>query len=223
MTQSFPPSARPATLLPDDGTPAGDPQAIEILERRVGYQGYFRIDIYRLRHRKFDGSWSGVMQRELFERGHAAAVLLYDPVLDAVVLIDQFRIGAHAAGRPAWLSEIVAGIIGPGESVEDVARREALEESGCTPTTLELICDYMVSPGGTTETCTLFCGRVDASTAGGVHGLDHEHEDIRVRVVPVAEAFRLLDVNQLDNAVTIIALSWLARHHAALRQRWLAG
>ena len=99
-----------------------DTMDIDIVERRAGYQGYFRLDIYRLRHRLHDGGWSGVMQREVLERGHAAAALLYDPARDAVVMIEQFRVGALAAGRPAWLREVVAGIIETGEDAVDVAQ-----------------------------------------------------------------------------------------------------
>ena len=193
---------------------------IDILDHRTVYQGYFRIDRYRLRHRKFDGGWTDPMVREVFERGHAVGVLLYDPDRDAVVLIDQFRIGAAAAGRPAWLIEVVAGIIDPGESDEEVARRETLEEAGCVVTDLVRACDFLVSPGGTSESITLFCARVTSDGAGGIYGRAHEHEDIRVRVVPTDEALAMLDANIIDNATTIIALAWLGRNREALRQRW---
>jgi ADP-ribose pyrophosphatase len=198
--------------------PASD---IDILEHQTVYQGYFRIDRYRLRHRKFDGGWTDPMVREVFERGHAVGVLLYDPDRDAVVLIDQFRIGAAAAGRPAWLVEVVAGIIDHGETDEEVARRETLEEAGCVVTDLVRACDFLVSPGGTSESITLFCGRVASEGAGGIHGLAHEHEDIRVRVMPTDEALALLDANAIDNATTIIALAWLGRQRDSLRRRWL--
>jgi ADP-ribose pyrophosphatase len=88
-----------------------DPR-VEILDQTVGYNGYFRIERYRLRHRLFSGTWSRELVREVFERGHAAAVLPYDPVLDQVVLIEQFRIGALQTPGDPWLVEIVAGIIG---------------------------------------------------------------------------------------------------------------
>lgn len=194
---------------------------IDILEHQTVYQGYFRMDRYRLRHRKFDGGWTDEMVREVFERGHAVGALLYDPARDEVVLIEQFRIGAVAAGHTAWLIEVVAGIIGPGESEEEVARRESHEEAGCTVTDVIRIGDYLVSPGGTSESTTLFCCRVDSSLAGGIHGLAHEHEDIKVRVMTVAEAVEMLDANAIDNAVTIVALSWLARHRDQVRRQWL--
>ena len=194
---------------------------VDIVEVKTVYQGYFRMDRYRLRHRKFEGGWTDEMVREVFERGHAISVLLYDPERDAVVLIEQFRVGAVAAGHPPWLVEVVAGIIGPGETEEEVARRETQEEAGCLVTDILRMCDYLVSPGGTSESTTLFCGRVDAGSASGIHGLAHEHEDIRVLVMPADQAIALLDTNALDNAPAIIAISWLARHRDEVRRLWL--
>ncbi|MGB8273999.1 MAG: ADP-ribose diphosphatase [Alphaproteobacteria bacterium] len=196
---------------------------VEILEKTEAYRGYFRVDRYRLRHRLHDGSWSAPITREVFERGHAAAVLPYDPKLDSVVLIEQFRIGAFAAGRPPWLLEIAAGIIEAGENAEQVVRREVQEEAGCEVGELVKVADYLVSPGGTSECVTIFCGRVDASNAGGIHGKAEEHEDIRVVVAPFAEAKQRLDQGAIDNAAALIALQWLALHRDELRARWLAG
>jgi len=194
---------------------------VEILERETCFQGYFRVDRYRLRHRLFDGRWSGEITREIFERGHAVGVLPYDPAADAVVLIEQFRVGALAAGFPSWQTEIVAGVIGEGETPEEVARREAREEAGCEVSELIPICSYLVSPGGTSESVVLFCGRVNCAGLGGIHGLPDENEDIKVSVVPWAEARRLLDAGEIRNAVSLIALQWLALHRDELRRRWL--
>src|SRR3546814_11817116 len=104
-----------------------DDTDVEIAARDTCYQGYFRIDRYRFRHRLHGGGWSGEITRELFERGHAVAVLPYDPPADAVVLIEQFRIGAFAAGLPCWQTETVAGILDHGENPEVVAARVASE------------------------------------------------------------------------------------------------
>lgn len=200
-----------------------DQDPIEVVERCTVYQGYFRMDRYRLRHRKFDGSWTEVMQREVFERGHAAAVLLYDPHRDQVAMIEQFRIGAFAAGHPAWLLEAVAGIIEPGETAEALVRREAVEEAGCTIGRLERVGPVLVSPGGTSETVTIFVGEIDASTCReGYYGLAAENEDIRMRLLSAHEAFQLLDQGMLTNAVTALAVAWLARHHSTLMRQWLA-
>lgn len=192
---------------------------VQVLERRTVYQGYFRIDRYRLRHRKHDGGWSGEMSREIFERGHAVAVLLYDPDRDAVALIEQFRPGALAAGWEPWLVETVAGIVEDGERNEDVARREVREEAGCDIQEMVPITRYLVSPGGTSESMTLFCARVDSRDMGGIFGLDAEHEDIRVIVVPADDAIAMIG-GRAANSMTIIALQWLALNRERLRKAW---
>ena len=203
-------------------TPSPRPdERVEIIEKTTPFQGYFRIDRYRLRHRRFEGGWTEPMTLELFERGHAVAVVLYDPERDCVVLIEQFRIGAYAAGREPWLTEVVAGIIEEGEDAADVVRREALEEAGCEIRELEPIATILPSPGGSSETIAFYCGRVDARGAGGVHGLAHEGEDIRVLVLPAEEALARVMAAESANANAVIALQWLALNREALRERWL--
>ncbi|KAF0138678.1 MAG: ADP-ribose pyrophosphatase, partial [Rhodospirillaceae bacterium] len=180
----------------------------------------FRIDRYRLCHRLYDGGWGSPLKREVFERGHAVAVLLYDPERDVLVLIEQFRIGALAAGWNPWLLEVVAGIIEDGETVEEVARREVREEAGCDVITLERVGRYLVSPGGSTETVELFCGRVDSIHAGGTHGRLEEGEDIRTVVVPAGEALAMLAEGAFSNGAILIVMLWFTLHRDRLRQAW---
>ncbi len=193
---------------------------VDVVEKKTLFQGYFRVDAYRLRHQLHAGGMSGEMRREVFERGHAVAVLPYDPALRAIVMLEQFRVGAYAAGRPPWLTEIVAGIIGAGETPEQVARRELAEEAGLTAQNLKPMLTCLTTPGGSSETVEMFAARVDASRAGGIHGLDHEHEDIRVFVLPVIDAFRNLREGRYDNAQALIALQWLALNENDLRAAW---
>ena len=194
----------------------------EILDKSIGYSGFFHLEKYRLRHEQFAGGWSAAMTRECLERGHAVAVLLYDPDADQVVLLEQFRIGALDFPGGPWLLEIVAGIIDhPGESIEDVARRETVEEAGYAVLDLLPICQYLVSPGGTSESITLFCGRVDASTVTSrFGGIASEHEDIRLHVVSRVEALDLLHAGRINSAAPIIALQWLELNQAKLLERW---
>lgn len=191
----------------------------KILEKSVVYQGFFQMELYRLQHRLFAGGWSPVLTRECLERGHAAAVLPYDPERDQVVLIEQFRIGALRDGP--WLLEIVAGIIGPGETQLEVARREALEEAGCELLDIVPIMDYLVSPGGTSESIALYCARVDSTHASGIHGLAEEGEDIRVHVLSRRDALALLYKGRIRSASPVIALQWLELHYQELAARWL--
>lgn len=193
----------------------------ETLDHEILWRGYFQVDRYRLRHRLFAGGWGGPLVREVFERGHAAALLPYDPVQNAVVLIEQFRIGAHAAGSDPWLIEIVAGIIEEGESAEEVVRRECVEEAGCTVDRLVPMMDAFTSPGGSSERIALFCGRVDSTGVGGVHGLADEGEDIRVFVEPVDVALARIGRGEVTNLIAIAALQWLALNRDRLRREWL--
>ncbi len=193
---------------------------IEILDEAVVYDGHFKMIRYRLRHRLFDGGWSPELPREIFERGHAAAVLPYDPERDLVVLTEQFRVGALEDERGAWLIEPVAGVIDEGDAPEPTVRREAVEEAGLELRRLAFVCDYLVSPGGTSERVSLYVGEASAAGAGGVHGLPDEAEDIRVHVVPFDEAMRWLDQGRVRVASAVIALQWLALHRDELRAAW---
>ncbi len=180
----------------------------EILEEKLVYDGFFQVKNITLRHKLFDGSWSMPLKRELFDRLPVAAVLPYDPLIDKVVLIEQFRVGPLRSQHP-WLLEIVAGISEEGESIEDLVRREAMEEAGLDILELIKAHEYWVSPGGSSEFISLYCGRVDASNAGGIHGLPDESEDIKVHVMSSQEAFQLLKEGKITNAATIIGLQWL--------------
>ncbi len=192
-----------------------------VLDKIIGYDGFFRMEKYRLRHELFQGGWSPDITRECLERGHAVAVLLYDPEQDQVVLLEQFRIGALEFPGGPWLLEIVAGIMDdPTETAEDVARRETVEEAGCELLDLLPICHYLVSPGGASESIRLFCGRINAAGIGGLRGLAEEHEDIRVHVVSRAEALDLLKTGRINSAAPIIALQWLELNRPGLLKRW---
>jgi ADP-ribose pyrophosphatase len=217
MTADQPRAARQATVGPLGN--ADVPDTVEILETDTPYKGFFRIDRYTLRHCTHNGGWSEAMTREVFERGHAVAVLPYDPVRDEVVLIEQFRPGALAGGMAPWQIEVVAGIIEAGEAPETVARRESEEEAGLHVQELIPISRYLATPGGSSETIRLYCGLIDAGHAGGLHGLDQENEDIRARAMPFDEAFALLGQGPADNAPTVIGLYWLALNRTRLRAR----
>jgi ADP-ribose pyrophosphatase len=195
---------------------------VELLGTEMMYQGHFRLERLRLRHRLFAGGWSKPIQRELFRARNAVVVLPYDPDSDEVVLIEEFRVGVYVNDDAPWPLAVVAGIIEPGETPEDVARREALEEAGCTLIgPLELIADYYTSPGCSSERINAFCGRCRAAGLGGVHGLAVEGEDIRVRTMAFGELRALLDNGAIRNGPALIAAQWLALNRDRLRARWL--
>lgn len=197
------------------------PMVAEPLTQQTLHHGYLRVVRHTLRHGLFAGGLSAELSREVLERGAAVAVLPYDPRRDRVVMIRQFRIGAHAAGdADPWLIEIVAGMVETGETTDDVARRETREETGLATGRLESICDCYVSPGGTSEYVSIYCAEVDTQDIPRLAGCQDEGEDIEVSVLSAAQAIALLDGGTLRNALTIIGLQWLALNHARLRQRW---
>jgi len=192
----------------------------KIIDHEVAYNGFFRLEKYQLKHTLFQGGWSEEITRELFMRGNCVAVLLYDPRRDEVVLIEQFRAGAVLNPDRAWLVEIVAGAIEEGESAEEVAYRESVEEAGCEIEELMLINEFYTTPGGSSERISLFCGKVDTSNVGGVHGLDDEHEDILVSALKFDEVFQMVETGRIESGIPIIAIQWLFINKDKLKKKW---
>ena len=193
----------------------------KIINKEILYSGFFRMEKYCLKHTLYGGGWSAEINRELFVRGSCVAVLLYDPERNKVVLIEQFRAGAILNPDRAWLVEIVAGAIEENETAKEVAYRESIEEAGCEIQELIVINEFYTTPGGASERITLFCGKIDSSKVGGIHGLDHEDEDIWVRTVDFDEAYRMVENNEIESAIPIIAIQWLALNKEKILQKWL--
>ena len=192
----------------------------KILQTDRQYAGFIKLNRYRLKHDLYLGGESEELVRERLEGLRAASVLLYDPRLDQVVLVEQFRIGAVGQEAVPWVLEIVGGFVPDDESDESVARREAVEEANCTIGRIEHICEFIVSPGISVDRIALFCGEVDSANASGVHGLDHEGEDIRVVVMKAEEAIAELYTGRANSTSIIITLQWLAMNRQRLRQSW---
>ena len=193
-------------------------------QQRV-WDGRFPLDVVRFRHRRFDGRLSETRTWDLWRRGRAAAVLPYDPDSDQVVLIEQYRLPALAAGIDPVLVEFPAGLCDAGEAPEQTARREMVEEMALQVTTLLPIGDFLLSPGGSDELCALYLGRVvappaDADGVVGFAGLATEQEDIRARVWPVGRAIEAALAGRFANVVTTLGLLWLAARHDTMRAAW---
>ena len=206
----------------NDVTPPFSRADTEILERESPYEGFFRLDRLRLRHRLYSGGWSEPLSRELFVRHQAMAVLPYDPVRHSLLMVEQFRIGALDWRDSPWCLELIAGIADvEGESLDELVRREAQEEAGVALGELVPICHYMPSPGGSDERLHLFFARADLGDAGGVHGNPDEGEDIRALVLDAGRIPELLESGRVDNAASQIALHWFQVHGEHWRRQWL--
>ena len=192
------------------------------LTKRILYKGFFSLLEYRFQYRKFDGSISEIVTREILERGQAVVLLAYDVKRDEVVLIEQIRIAAIETQDSPWILELIAGMMDhENESFEEVARREAMEEAGVVIGRCKPIISYLASPGGLTEQLHILVGEVDSSTAEGIHGLDEESEDIKVHVVSRTQAYQWVKDGVINNAASIIALQWLELNYQLLKEEWI--
>lgn len=195
---------------------------MEILNEEILYQGFFTLKRIQFTHSLFAGGKSGVVTRELLERGEAVAVIAYDPILDNVVLLEQLRIGAFVqdlACNP-WLIELIAGIIDENEDANQAAIREAKEEANLSLTQLTHCFSFWNSPGGCRERIHLFAACVDSQNVGGLYGVDDESEDIRVHVIGREQAYQWMCEGKIDNNLAIIGLQWLQLHYAQLAHNW---
>ncbi len=190
---------------------------VRIVRDSPGFRGFFTLAVLQLSHRLFGGGWSQTIERELFVKTEAAAAIVYDPALDAVGLVEQFRAGALDSEFGPWCLEVVAGMMEPGESAEALIRRELQEEAGLNPYALHKITAYYSTPGACNEKIHLYCALCDLSQAGGVHGLADEHEDIYLHRFRAEDVLAAMLNSRVNNAATLLGLQWLALHRSQLR------
>nr|MBA3324499.1 NUDIX domain-containing protein [Paracoccaceae bacterium] len=185
------------------------------------YAKYFAVEEHRLRHRRYDGRMSGIVERAVFASGDAVTVVPFDVRRRRLLLIEQFRIGPFARRDPRpWRLEAVAGRCDAGEGPEATARREAREEAGVELGRIERIGGYYTSPGMMAEHITAYVGEADLERVGGVHGLPEEEEDIRAVVLPLAEALDLVASGEVNNGPLLVSLLWLGGQAERLAEAW---
>lgn len=209
------------TVRPQGLGAAFGPDEIEVVGRGFPYARYFGIEDHQVRHRRFDGRTSAVVDRAVFASGDAVTVLPFDPRAGTVLMIEQFRAGPLARKDPhPWCLETVAGRRDRRETAEATARREALEEAGVTLGRVVQISAFYPSPAIMAEHITAFVAEADLSRARGVHGLAEEDEDIRTIIVPLETALDAVESGEIATAPLIVSLLWLARHERRLRAEW---
>lgn len=201
-----------------------DRKDVEIIGEDAVYEGFHRIKRIKLKHRLYSGGWSELVDREVSDKGSAASVVVYDPQLESVCLVEQFRIATfqpeHEDKSP-WSTEIVAGMIDKeGELPDEVVRRELMEEAGLEASYLEKITSYWVTPGGSSARMHIFVALCDLSEAGGIYGLDDEHEDILALVAPLKTVYQSAIVDESSNAATLIGLQWLTLNRERMYHIW---
>ncbi|NTT86386.1 NUDIX domain-containing protein [Tabrizicola sp. SY72] len=208
-----------------DAVPAGlrrpaAPGDVAPLARREPYAFFFAVEEHDLRFRRFDGSLSPQVTRAAFLSGDAVTVLPYDPTRDRVLLVEQFRAGPFARGdRQPWQLEAIAGRIDPGETPEDAARREAVEEAGLTLGALLPVAGYYPSPGICAEYLYSYVALCDLPDgAAGVFGVEGEAEDIRGHLIGFDDLMTLVATGEAGNAPLLLTALWLQRERPRLRR-----
>lgn len=200
--------------------PAPDPARVEQVARREAYGRYFSVEEIALRHRRHDGGWSQVLDREVFISADAALLLPYDPVADSVLLISQFRVGPMARGQvQCWMLEPIAGRVDAAETPADAARREAVEEAGLEIGRLYPLPPHYPTPGANSEYFYPFIAAVDLSSraSGQGFGLASEGEDIATHIMPRAELMQLVDTGQIQCGPLLGMAVMLDRMAATIR------
>src|SRR5947209_11246658 len=166
---------------------------VEIKNKRLIFNDFFKIQEAVLRYLRFDGQMSRPVRRLVFERGDAVAAIIFNRDTQKVTFINQFRYPTYEKG-PGWIIELVAGILEPNEKPEDAMRREMMEEIGYKSSNLTYIATFYVSPGGSSERIILYFAEVsnaDKVSAGG--GLASEEEDIQLIELSLPELWTALD------------------------------
>ncbi len=193
--------------------------AVEAGTVEPSHAGFFALDLWHLRHRRFDGTMSPLLVREVFVAGDAVTVLPYDPVRDRVLLVEQVRMGPLGRGDPLpWQLEAIAGRIDPGETPEAAARREAVEEAGLVLGALEKVAEYYPTPGAVTEYLYSYVGLCDLPDGvAGVFGAAEEAEDIKGHLLSFDRLVEVMGAGEIGNAPLLLTVLWLQRERGRLR------
>ena len=185
------------------------PDYLKVSDSEVLSNSWGTLTRHRIEYRRRDGDWQEQV-REVYDRGHGATCLLYDPERNCVLLTRQFRLPVWAAGRDPMLIEAPVGLL-EGAHPEDRMRAELIEETGFEVSDLEHLFDAFSSPGSVTEYVAFFRGTYhlkDKVAEGG--GKETEGEDIEVMHVPLDQALEMIRSGEIMDAKTIILLQELA-------------
>ncbi len=208
------PDRRGRTGLDREGLDLTGNPRVRVEEVRLLTSNWYITRTTRLAFQHRDGHWS-TEERETYDRGNGATVLLYDPTRRTVLLIRQFRYPAYVNGHPdGMLLEVPGGLLDD-DAPEEAVRREAQEETGYRIGEVEHLFDVYMSPGSVTEKLYFYAASYDAAAegastrtdAGG--GLAEEGEDIELVELGIDEALSRIGTDIVD-AKTIMLLQWAA-------------
>jgi len=215
------PDGRGRTGLHRAGTALTGNPDVSVRRVEVTSDGWHVLRRTTFDYRRRDGGVE-TQQRETYDRGNGATILLYDPARNTVLLTRQFRYPAYVNAHPTgMLIETAAGLLDD-DAPEVAIRREAAEELGVTMGELRHVFDLYMSPGSVTERVHFYVAEyspADRVDAGG--GRAEEGEDIEVLEIPAVDALAMVADGRIVDGKTVILLQWAER--AGLLQAPVSG
>lgn len=166
----------------------------------------YRLELFEVS--KPGGTGTEPQLREIYFRPDAAAILLYDPDRNVILLTRQFRLPVHLKFKKQELyTEACAGVIDEGELPEHAIVREVEEETGYRISEIRLIAEGFTSPSSFMEYIYLFTGKFSPDmkvSKGG--GKKEEGEDIELLELTAQEAREKLKSREIRDIKTIVLL-----------------
>lgn len=171
---------------------------------------WYRLYKYTYEYQKEDGQWE-TQQREAYDRGNGAAILLYHPIKKTVVLTRQFRMPTYVNNNPSGMMiEVCAGLLDGDDPVACI-RKEAEEETGFHLKEVKKVFEAYMSPGSVTEKLHFFIAMYDDSMkVGDGGGAEGETENIEILEMAFSRAMEMIETGDIKDAKTIMLLQYAA-------------
>ncbi len=187
--------------------------SIKNIKKKVLSDNWYILNKYTFDYQKEDGAWE-TQEREAYDRGNGAAILLYNKKKGTVILTRQFRMPTYVNGNEnGMMIEACAGLL-DGDNPEDCIRKETEEETGYRIDNVKKVIQTYMSPGSVTEILYLFIGEYEDKmkvSEGG--GAAHETENIQVLEYTFDKALQMITTGEIEDAKTIMLLQYAALNH----------
>jgi nudix-type nucleoside diphosphatase (YffH/AdpP family) len=183
-------------------------ERVRVVRTDILSDNYYPLKNITYEQKRGDGGWQRQVH-EVYDCASGCAALLHHPARGTVLLVRQFRIGAHLAGDGGFLLEVPAGVLDGAQPDERICA-EIREELGYAITRVEKVLELFASPGSLTERVHCFLGEYsDADRCGDGGGKQDEGEDIEVVELPLADALDKVASGEIRDAKTVVLLQYL--------------
>ncbi|WP_149276197.1 GDP-mannose pyrophosphatase NudK [Pareuzebyella sediminis] len=185
---------------------------IKNIKKEVLSDNWYTLNKFTYEYQKDDGSWE-IQEREAYDRGNGAAILLFNKKKGTVVLTKQFRMPTYVNGNEdGMMVEVCAGLL-DGDHPKDCIKKEVEEETGYRIDEVEKVFESYMSPGSVTEILYYFVAAYEPKMkVGEGGGAADETENIEVLEYPFKKALEMIRTGEIKDAKTILLLQYAALH-----------